>query len=182
MGIFFASPFVLWEVWGFVSKGLYAHERRVVRLVAPISAVLFLCGCAFYYFLIQPQALEFLLTNWVAIPLPNGETIEIRPMPRIENALSFFLTMALVMGLTFELPLGMVAAQKFGIVTWRTYSKYRRHFFMGSLVAMAVLTPSGDMFTLAVCMIPVLFLFEGGILTCWILNPNVPKDEDEENE
>lgn len=181
IGLFFASPGVLFEIWGFVSRGLYDREKRVVRLVAPVSAVLFLTGCVFYYFVIQPGALEFLLTNWVEIPLPGGGTLPIRPQPRLENVFSFYLTMSLVMGLTFELPLGMVAAQKLGVVTWRVFSKYRKHFFMGSLVAMAILTPSGDAFTLCICMIPVLFLFEAGILVCRIMLPNAPKDEDEED-
>lgn len=182
VGIFFASPFVLYEIWGFVAKGLYAHERRVVQAVAPVSALLFVSGCLFYYFVIQPPALEFLLTANIEIPLPGGRVVQIHPMPRIDNVFSFFLTMALVMGLTFELPLGMVAAQKFEVATWRTYSKYRRHFLMASLVAMAVLTPSGDMFTLGICMLPVVFLFEGGIVACWFMKPDVPKDApDEEN-
>lgn len=181
VGLFVASPGVLLEIWGFVARGLYPNERRVVRIVAPVSVVLFVCGTLFYYFAIQPGALGFLLTNWVEIPLPGGGTIPIRPAPRLDNALGFFLTMSLVMGLTFELPLVMVAAQKLDVVTWRTFSKYRKHFFMGSLVGMAVLTPSGDAFTLAICMIPVLFLFEGGILVCRMMRPDVPKDEEDED-
>lgn len=182
IGLFFASPGVLYEVWGFISRGLYEREKRVVRVVAPISALLFLAGCSFYYFVIQPGALDFLLTNWVEIPLPGGGKLPIRPQPRLENVFSFYLTMSLVMGLTFELPLGMVAAQKIGVVNWRSFSKYRKHFVMGSLVVMAILTPSGDAFTLGICMIPVLFLFEAGILVCRIMLPNAPKDQDGEDQ
>jgi sec-independent protein translocase protein TatC len=182
VGLFCASPLVLFEIWGFVARGLYDQEKRVVRIVAPISAFLFVCGTLFYYLVIQPPALEFLMTNWVEIPLPFGGSIPIRPAPRLDNAFGFYLTMSLVLGLTFELPLGMVAAQKLGVVTWRNFAKYRKHFFMGSLVAMAILTPSGDAITLALCMVPVLFLFEGGIVVCRIMQPDAPKDDDEDED
>lgn len=179
VGLFVAGPFVLLEVWGFVSKGLYERERKWVRIFAPISLFLFVQGCIFFYFVMLPQTLDMLLRYGTEIPMLGGAFVErVAVQIRVQGALSFYLSMSLVMGLTFQLPLGMVFAQKLGVASWRTYTKYRKHFFMASLVGMAILTPSGDAATLAICMVPVLALFEGGVVVCWLMDPRIPKDED----
>lgn len=181
VGLFVAGPFILLEVWGFIAKGLYEKERRWVRVFAPLSLFLFVEGCAFYYFLVQPQALSMLLTYGTDVPVLGGALTEkIAVRLSVDNAIRFYLVMSGVMGLTFQLPLGMVFVQKLGIASWRTYSRYRKHFFMGSLVGMAILTPSGDAATLAICMVPVLFLFEAGLVVCWLMDPRIPRDADAE--
>lgn len=177
VGVCLASPLILAEVWGFVARGLYERERRHVRLFLPVSLFLFVEGVVFYYFVIQPTTVEWLVEFKPEIPLPGGGGIPVEVNLRLSDALSFFLMMSLVMGLTFQLPLLMVFAQKIDVANWRTYARYRRHFFMGSLVAMAILTPSGDAITLAACMAPVLLLFEGGILVCRIMAPEIPADD-----
>jgi len=180
VGLFLAGPFVLLEIWGFVSRALYDRERRAVRVFAPVSMLLFLAGCAFYYFVIQPYTLEALLQYGISVPLPDGGTAQVGVHIRLDNAIRFYVTMSLVLGITFQLPLFMIFAQKIGLVSWRTYSKYRRHFFMVNLVGMAILTPTGDAITLIACMAPVIVLFEGGILVCRLMAPDIPKDEDPE--
>ena len=179
VGLFVAGPFVLLEVWGFISKGLYDRERRWVRIFAPISLFLFVEGVVFYYYVVQPGTLAFLLPYGVDVPMLGGTVVEhVAVQLRLETTVRFYLVMSLVMGLTFQFPLGMIFAQKLGIATWRTYVKYWRHFFLGSMVAMAILTPSPDAATLGVCMVPVLFLFAAGIVVCWILEPNAAKEQD----
>lgn len=182
IGLFLAGPLVLLEVWGFVARGLYEKERRHVRIWFPVSLFLFVEGVAFYYFLVQPTTVQWLVGYQPYVPLPGGGKIPIDVNLRLSDALSFFLMMSLVMGLTFQLPLLMIFAQKIGVVNWRTFARYRRHFLMASLVAMAVLTPSGDALTLVVCMAPVVLLFEGGILVCRLMAPDLPPEEEDEED
>lgn len=176
-GIFLAAPLILYVLWGFVARGLHPHEKRYVRIYSPVSYVLFLGGCSFFYFVIQPLTLRFLLTYHASdIVTPAGDVIEISMRPTIQGIVSFFLSMTLITGLIFEMPLVMLFLQAIRITTWRTFSKYRRHFFFGMLVLAAVITPTGDAFTLSIFMAPMLVLFEGGILICRMMAPKDLED------
>lgn len=179
VGLFLAGPFILLEIWGFIAKGLYDREKASVRTFAPISLFLFIEGAVFYYFVIQPGTLGFLLTYGTELPVLGTTIVErVAVQLKLETTINFYLVMSLVMGLTFQFPLGMIFAQKLGVATWRTYIKYWRHFFLGSAVVMAILTPSPDAATLVICMIPVLFLFVGGIVVCWLMKRDAPKEDE----
>jgi Tat protein translocase TatC len=171
-GVFFSAPIILWILWGFVARGLHSHEKRFVRIYAPISYVLFLGGCVFFYFWLQPLFLRFLLTYHAGdIVTPTGEVIAVEMKMALKPWVDFFLSMLLVTGLTFEMPLVMLFLQAIRICSWRTYIAYAKHFIFGLLVFSAVITPTGDAFTLLVFMIPVLALFFGGILACRMMAP-----------
>jgi sec-independent protein translocase protein TatC len=172
-GLFLAAPLILYVLWGFVARGLHAKEKRFVRIYAPVSYVLFLGGCVFFYFVIQRFTLQMLLNYHVRdIYTPTGETIPIEVKLKLENAIGFFLSMTLVTGLIFELPLVMLFLQAIRICSWKTFSAYRKHFFFGLLVFAAVITPTGDALTLAVFMVPLYGLFEGGIIVCRMMAPD----------
>jgi Tat protein translocase TatC len=171
-GLFLAAPLILWTLWGFVARGLHAHERRYVRIYAPISYLLFLGGGAFFYFKLQVYFLEFLLRYRTGdILTPTGEVVPIDMKMSFGPWVSFFLSMTLVTGLVFEMPLVMLFLQAIRICGWRTYLQYWRHFFFGLFVFSAVITPTGDAYTLCVFMVPVLALFFGGVLVCRIMAP-----------
>lgn len=171
-GVLLGSPVILWILWGFVARGLHPHEKRWVNVFAPISYLLFVAGCLFFYFGIQPFTLRFLLGYLKEdVQLPGGEAIPVDTMLSLRETLSFFLSMTLVTGLIFEMPLVMLFLQAVRICTWRTYVRHARHFVMGLTVFSAFITPTGDFFTLLVFMAPVLVLFGGGILACRIMAP-----------
>ena len=173
VGLFLASPLILFLLWGFVARGLHAHEKRYVHLFAPVSYVLFLGGCAFFYFFIQPLTLRVLLSYHADNVLgPTGEIILVTPKLSLKDTVGFFLSMTLVMGLFFEMPLVMLFLQALRICTWRTYLSAWKHFLLGLLVLAAVVTPTGDAFTLLVFMVPILFLFFGGLLACRMMAPS----------
>ena len=182
VAVVISSPAIIWEIWGFVSRGLYETEKRPVRIFVPIAMFLFLEGVVFYYFFVQPATLEWLINFQHEVPLIGGSVIKIEQAIRLNDAVGFFLGMSLVIGLVFELPLVMILLQKLGIVRWRTFARYRRHFLMGALVVTAILTPSGDMFTLGICMLPVVALYEGGILTCGWMSSKADDDEVDEDD
>jgi sec-independent protein translocase protein TatC len=172
-GLFFAAPLILYVLWGFVARGLHPREKRYVRIYAPVSYLLFLGGCLFFYFWLQPVTLDFLLNYHVNdIALPGADPIRIETKLGFREAVGFFLSMTLITGLFFELPLVMLFLQAIRICSWRTFSKYAAHFSFGLFVLSAVITPTGDAFTLIVFMIPVLALFFGGILLCRMMAPS----------
>jgi Tat protein translocase TatC len=172
VGLFFAAPMMLYLLWGFVARGLHPREKRFVHIFAPISYLLFVGDCVFFYFVIQPVTLRFLLTYHMSdVFTPGGDQVTIPSMLRIESTIGFFLSMTLVTGLIFELPLVMLFLQAIRICTWRTYVKFWAHFLFGLVVFSAVITPTGDAFTLVLFMAPVLTLFFGGVLVCRIMAP-----------
>jgi sec-independent protein translocase protein TatC len=172
VGLFLASPLILFLLWGFVARGLHAHEKRYVRLYAPVSYLLFMGGCAFFYFVIQPLTLRYLLTYHTDdVMALDGKIIPVTAKLTMQNTVSFFLSMTLVTGLIFEMPLVMLFLQAIRICTWKTYLTYSRHFVFGLLVLSAIVTPTGDAFTLIVFMAPILVLFFGGILVCRMMAP-----------
>lgn len=159
LGLFATAPFVGHQLWQFVATGLYPRERRYVTLFAPLSYLLFMGGAAFFYFVFLPQVLEILLT-W------NMGKMAVEVNPELGAYLGVFLGMALVMGLVFQLPIMMMILQLTGLITWQTFSRYRRHFIVASLILAAVLTPTGDAISLGLMMVPVIILFEVGLLIC----------------
>jgi sec-independent protein translocase protein TatC len=163
--LFLAGPLILLEAWQFVATGLYSHERRGVQIYAPFSFLLFLAGGLFAHQVMVPIMLKFLLEFGLE-DVQRMSSIQIDARPRFEMIINLVLGMAVAMGLVFQLPLIMMFTQKIGVVTWRVYTAYRRHFIMGALILAAVLTPTGDPVSLAITMAPILFLFEGGILLC----------------
>jgi Tat protein translocase TatC len=171
-GLFLAAPLMLYLLWGFVARGLHPREKRFVRIYAPVSYVLFMAGCTFFYFVIQPITLRFLLT-WHAdnVVGPDGSIIPVAPKVTMQNTVGFFISMTLITGLFFEMPLVMLFLQAIRICSWKTYAAYWKHFVFGLTVLSAVITPTGDAFTLCVFMAPVLVLFFGGILVCRMMAP-----------
>lgn len=153
-----SSPLMARELWGFVAAGLYPHEKRYVQLFAPVSYLLFLGGVAFLYFVVLPTALRFLFDFGMiqGIPIVN--------QPRVSDYLAFYIVMSLLMGLVFQLPLVMLFFMAVGILDVSFFRKYRRHFIVGAVAVMAVVSPTGDAPTLILISVPVLLLYEIGIL------------------
>jgi len=151
-GFLLASPFIFFFLWNFVAEGLYPRERRYVMKVVPFVAGLFLFGVLFFYFLVLPTALPFLVT-FIGIPMVQINVT-------LENYVSFFLLLSIMMGITFEVPVVLIVLQKIGIVTPDHLAKYRRHAILAGVILAAVLTPTGDPLTLALFTVPLIVLYE----------------------
>jgi sec-independent protein translocase protein TatC len=167
LGAFLASPLIAWEIWGFVASGLYGKEKRTVVVAAPLSFLLFVAGAVFFYFWVLPPAVRFLY-GYGRDFFPDRPDWTVVQMPDVPRAVSFFLWMALSMGLVFQLPLVMYFLSVLGLVDAKGYVKYQRHFILGATVAAAIITPTGDAVTLTLFMIPILALFYLGLLAVWI--------------
>jgi sec-independent protein translocase protein TatC len=154
-GLFLASPAILWQVWRFVSPGLYAHEKKYAVPFVLIGSVLFLGGGAFSLGVVTPYAVQFLLSY--ARP---GLT----PMISIGSYIDFLLKFTLAFGLVFELPLAITLAARLGLVTPRALARNRKYAILGAFVAGAILTPTPDAFNQALMAGPLIILYEIGII------------------
>ena len=167
VGCIATSPWSIYHIWSFVSGGLYPKERRYVRSFGVFSAVLFLTGAAFFYFLVYPVTVSFLYSfgteynEFVARLLGEGSTI--LPNTLLGGYVNFVLLLTLVFGLMFQLPLVVLFLGKIGLADAGMFRHYRKHVFLG-LVALAALVTPPDVFSQVALALPMWLLYEIGIL------------------
>ena len=155
VGLFAASPYVARQMWGFVAAGLYRDERKYVRAFAPASFLLFLLGCVFGYFLLIPYALYAMVTM---MPLDKVD-----PVVNIGDYLGLVLTLTILLGAVFQLPLVMVFLSKVGLVTPARWRGWRKGAIVGNVVLAALIAPP-DLLSMVVFVLPLLVLYEAGLL------------------
>ena len=153
-----AVPFIIYQLWNFVSPALYENEKRAAKGAFAFAGVLFLLGVLVGYYLIFPLTLRFLGTYQVSYEVANQISLQ--------SYISMFTWLILIMGVVFEMPSLAVILSKIGILTKSFLKKYRRHAFVVMLVLAAFITPSGDPFTLMAVGLPLYGLYELSILVC----------------
>lgn len=151
-----ATPYLLYEVWRFVEPALYPHERRGVRKALLLGTIMFYVGVLVGYYMVYPLTLRFLSTYQLSSTIDNVISLN----SYIDN----FMMLVLCMGLAFELPLVTWLLSLLGLIRRQTLRTYRRHAIVLIVVAAAIITPTGDPFTLAVVSIPLYLLYELSIL------------------
>ena len=157
-GLALAIPVVLWQVWRFVQPGLYRSERRHAIAFTVVGALLFALGAGLAYWSI-PRALKFLSTI-------GGEDLVTGFSPA--KYLSFVIKMMAAFGIGFEFPILLVFLQMAGIIHYRQLIRGRRFAIVGIVALVAVITPSGDPFTLMVLSVPMYLFYEAAIVIGWI--------------
>jgi sec-independent protein translocase protein TatC len=161
----FALPYVLYQVWAFVAPGLYSHEKRLVVPLVVSSTILFLLGVAFCYFLVIPG-----MSKFIQAFAPTSITAA----PDIEEYFGFVLTLFLVFGIAFEVPIAVIVLVRIGVVTIEQLKKARGYFVVGSFIVAAIVTPPDVISQLALA-IPMCLLYEAGILAARLfLRPSTP--------
>lgn len=156
MGVVLAAPYILYQLFRFVSPALYENERSYATRLVSAGYLMFMTGMAVSYFLIFPLTFRFLGTYQVDTEVSN--------MISLESYMSTLITMSLMMGLMFELPVLLWLLGKMGLVSASRLRRYRKHALVAILIAAAVITPTSDIFTLLITSMPVYILFEAGIL------------------
>ncbi len=156
MSVVTATPYLFFEVWRFISPALYKHERHGVCTALCLGTVMFYLGVLVGYFMVYPLALRFLSTYELSAAIENQISLN----SYIDN----FMMLVLCMGLAFELPLVTWLLSLLGIVNRTLMRKYRRHAILAIVIVAAVITPTGDPFTLAIVAIPLYMLYELSIL------------------
>ena len=155
VGLVLAFPYLLWQLYGFVAPALYPNEKRAAGRIICFGTVLFLAGLALNYLIIFPFAFRFLSTYQVQSQVVNQIALG--------SYVSTLLILSLLMGLLFEMPMVAWALAKAGILHADTLRKYRKHAFVGLMIIAAVITPTGDAFTLLLVTLPLYLLYEVSI-------------------
>jgi len=161
-GLFLASPFVIYQVWGFVSTGLRDSERKNIFIFGCFSFVLFVLGCLFGCLVIVPVGIKFLMSSAPGF---------ITPMITLDNYISFLGTLTFVFGLVFQLPLIIMFLTKIGLVSPKLLSRRWREAVVIIFIAAAVLTPP-DVFSQLLMAGPLVILYIIGVFLSKLVKPN----------
>jgi len=158
LALIFAVPFILHQLWTFVKPGLYEKERRAINLSFAFAAVLFFLGVLVGYFFVFPLTVRFLGTYQVSELVENQISLK--------SYISMFTRLILIMGLVFEMPALVLILSRIKILSKRVMKRYRKHAFVALVIIAAIITPSGDAFTLFVVSAPLYLLYEFSVLIC----------------
>jgi sec-independent protein translocase protein TatC len=158
-GFILASPVILWQVWTFIAPGLHRNERRFAAGFVGSAVALFALGIGFAFFA-MPIALRFLI---------GFGTTDLVYLPVASSYINFVLILIAIFGVTFELPLAMTMLGLAGIVSARFLSQNRFKFWLGIFAGANMVTPGIDPFTPTLLTLPLVILFEAGILVIRVL-------------
>jgi sec-independent protein translocase protein TatC len=160
-GLFLTSPFVLYQVWMFISPGLYRNEKRYVMPFMASTIALFSLGGYFGYRVVYPRALEFLI----------GFGSQFQPMITISEYTSLFLSLVLGMGLIFEMPILIFFLALMGIITAGFMWKNFRYAILVIFIIAAIVTPTPDILSMCIFAAPMVALYAISIGIAWAVHP-----------
>lgn len=170
LAVLFASPYILFELFRFVSPALYDSEKKYSYLVAGIVYALFVIGLLMSYFVLFPISFQFLATYQVDNEIVNTITLD--------SYISTFITLTFMMGVVFQLPMFAFVLGKMGFIDADMLKQYRAYAFVLIMIVAAIITPP-DLFTLVLVTIPIYGLYELSILVLKKWAKNNDSDEDD---
>ncbi|MBR2162402.1 MAG: twin-arginine translocase subunit TatC [Bacteroidales bacterium] len=151
-------PYLVFEIWRFIAPALYEREKKTIRGAFLFASVLFYIGVVVGYTIVFPLMLNFFSGYQVSPDIPNTFSLT--------SYISMFTSIVLMFGIVFEFPTVAVVLSSLGILSKGTLKSFRRHAICAVLILAAVITPSGDPFSLMVVSIPLYMLYEFSILIC----------------
>lgn len=158
-GLVISSPWVFYHIWMFVAAGLYQHEKRYVYYAVPFSAVLFIAGSLFFIIVVAPLTLAFLVKM--------NDFLGLNSIYSFPLYISFMTHLMLVFGIAFQTPTAIFFLNKTRLVSIKALSRSRKYVLLVIVIVAAMATPP-DVFSQIALAIPLYFLFELGILLCYI--------------
>lgn len=166
-GLLLTSPWLFWQIWAFVASGLYKKERKFAYSVAPASAILFITGSIFFIITIAPITMKF----FISFDAFLGFTSQFRPLDYI----NMILTLTMVFGLAFQMPIVIVFAERMGLVSIEVLTKNRKFVILGIIIVAAMITPPEPISQLGLA-IPLYLLYEISILACKFIRRKKKKE------
>lgn len=158
VAVIIGMPFFFYELWTFIRPALYPKEKQAVRGTFGFAGILFYMGLTCGYFLVLPLTVKFLGTYQVSPDIPNEIALT--------SYIGMFLGLILVMGVVFEMPILAALLSRIGLISKELLKKYRRHAIVILVILAAIITPSGDAFTMMIVAIPLYCLYEFSIMVC----------------
>ena len=156
VGIVVAAPYILFELYRFISPALYQNERRYSTPLVVSSYIMFMLGILFSYFIVFPITFRFLGNYQVSTDVEN--------LISLESYIDTLVFLSLAMGFVFEIPILSWLLGRLGILHRQRMQQYRRHALVAIIVIAAIITPTSDAFTLAIVSVPMYLLYELSIL------------------
>jgi sec-independent protein translocase protein TatC len=161
-GLICSLPFLLYQFWAFILPGLYENEKRSTFPYVALTSVLFLGGITFGYFIVLPIGLRFMVGYGARITVFGAPAFN--QLLQAERYISFVSMFELAFGLVFELPLVMMLLAWAGILDHKKMRKWRKYAILVEAVIAMVLTPSQDPVSMALMLVPLIVLYEFGII------------------
>jgi sec-independent protein translocase protein TatC len=150
-------PFLLWQIWGFISPALYKHERAYVTPFIGLSSISFVAGAAFAYYILFPPALRYLI----------GLAVEFRPLLRATDYFDFITLIMLAMGVIFQMPAVSYVLARIGILTAGMLIKSWKISLVVILIVAAVVSPTADVINMMLFAAPMMALYVVSIFIAW---------------
>ena len=163
-----STPVVLYQVWSFVSPGLYKREKKIALPFLLFGTVSFLAGALFCYYVVAPKGFGFLLEGY--------SSEHIKALPTIKESLSFLMSLIIGFGLIFEYPIAVFILARLGLVTGSWLREQRKYAFLLSAIAAALITPTTDAVSMMFMLIPLFIFYEIGIYIAQIFGKRSTED------
>jgi sec-independent protein translocase protein TatC len=158
--IFLASPFILAQLWLFISPGLYRRERRYALPFIISSSVLFVLGGLFGYYIALPVGIQFLIGF--------GKNLGLSTLLNVSSAFDLVFALEVGMGVVFEIPAVIFLLSRIGIVSGPFLLKHSKYAVLGCFIAAAIITPTGDIGNMMILAVPMIALYGLGIVIAFV--------------
>lgn len=160
LGIVLASPFVIYQLWLFLSPALTSREKKAIVPSIGIGFILFTAGAAIGWFYVVSPAVDWLF---------NFQAGTFSVIPTYDSYMTLVLHLLVGMGISAELPLIMILLASLGVMSYRVYSRFRRYAVLASFVGGAILAPTPEVTMMILFTIPLLLLYEVGVAGAWLV-------------
>jgi sec-independent protein translocase protein TatC len=171
VGIFVASPFVLWEIWAFISPGLYRHEKAWAIPFIGMGSFFFTAGALFGHYFLFPVTFHF---------LGSFGGPDMRFLPKIDEYWSFYSWFLLGLGLVFQIPVIIFVLARIGLVTPRFLLRGWKFAVLGSFIISAFVTPTPDVVNQTALALPMIGLYSLGVLVAWLFGKKRQRETERE--
>jgi sec-independent protein translocase protein TatC len=159
VGVFVASPLILWQIWKFIAPGLYSHEKKFAIPFVAMSTFFFVSGGLFAHYVAFP---------WTWAFFGSFATDYMKFVPKVDEAFSMYTRMILAFGAVFEMPTLVFVLARLGLVTARLLIRYFKYAFLAIFVVAAVVSPGGDIPSQLILAVPMLLLYALSILIAFV--------------
>jgi len=160
-GLIISSPWVFYQLWMFISAGLYPNEKRYVYLATPFSAALFIAGALFFILVVAPLTIGFLVKF-------NEKVLGVSSNFTFQNYISFITVLMLIFGIAFQTPIAIFFLNRTGLVSLQALRRSRKFVLLSVFIVAAIATPP-DVISQITLAIPLYLLFELGILLIYFV-------------
>jgi sec-independent protein translocase protein TatC len=169
VGIFLASPLILWQIWKFIAPGLYSHEKKFAIPFVLMSTIFFVAGGLFAHYVAFP---------WTWAFFAGFQLDYMKFVPKVDEAFSMYMRMILAFGVIFEMPTLVFFLARMGVVSAKLLAHYFKYAFLVIFIIAAVISPGTDMMSQVMMAVPMLLLYLFSIGVAWVFGKKRTPVED----